>query len=257
MKIISIMNQKGGVAKTTSTRNIAEVLKNEGNKVLLIDLDPQANLTSSFNIDKKVNNKTIYKLFKLQTEKKEYQIEDYLVDVNGIFLIPNNIRMSKADLEFGGFTSREHILKKIMKNFTGEEFDYVLLDCPPALNLITYNALSVSNKVYIPLEAESFSLEGIADMLDTINEVKEDLNESLEIGGVFITKFKKNTNLHLTIEKNIEKYFKEKILKTRIRENIKVAESIAMKKSVVEYDKKSNGAKDYIALTKEIIKREE
>lgn len=257
MKILSIMNQKGGVAKTTSTRNIAEVMKNEGKKVLLVDLDPQSNLTSSYGINKNSNDNTIYKLFKMQTEKEEYNILDFFVEINGLKLIPNNIKMSKADLEFGGATSREHILKKIFKNLSGDEFDYVLLDCPPALNLITYNALSVSSKVYIPLEAESFSLDGVSDMIDTIEEVKEDLNENLEIGGVFITKFKKSTKLHSTIEDNIKKYFNEKILNTRIRYNIKVAEAVAMKKSIVEYDKSSNGAKDYNALTKEIISREE
>ncbi|MGM0508080.1 MAG: ParA family protein [Fusobacteriota bacterium] len=257
MKKIALINQKGGVAKTTSTKNIAEGLAKKGKKVLVVDLDPQGNLTSSYDINKRKLNNTIYKLFKLQAQRKDYDILEYIFNKGSVDLIPNNIKMSKFDLEFGGAMSREHLLRKIFKNFIGDEYDYVLLDCPPSLGLVTYNALTLVDKVYIPLAAESFSIDGIADMIDTVEEVTEDLNRDLEIGGVFITRYKKITKLHKTLKDNLNKYFSEKMMNTKIRENIKVGEAIAMKESVINYAPSSNGAKDYMKLTDEIIFREE
>lgn len=257
MKILAFLNQKGGVAKTTSVRNIAEYLISQKRKVLLIDLDPQSNLTASFGENKRTLQETIYQLFKHQVNRVDYSIHDFIVSFNGIDLIRNNLKFSKADLEFGNAMSREVILKKILRNLEPSEYDYILLDCPPALNLITYNALVACDKVYIPLEAESFSLEGVADMLDTVEEIRSDLNSSLSIGGVFITRFKTQTNLHKTIISSLKEYFPKELMSTYIRENVTVGESNAMKKSILEYAPNSNGAIDYRNLGREIIQREE
>jgi len=256
MRILAFLNQKGGVAKTTSVRNIAEFLKSQNKKVLLIDLDPQSNLTASFGENKRLIENTIYSLFKQQVDKSDYDIHDFIVTLQGIDIIRNNLKFSKADLEFGSAMSREVILKKILRNLLPTEYDYVLLDCPPALNLITYNALVACDKVYIPLEAESFSLEGVADMLDTVEEIKNDLNSSLVIGGVFITRFKTQTNLHKTIIASLKEYFPTELMNTYIRENVTVGEANAMKKSIIEYASNSNGAIDYRNLGRELIERE-
>ncbi|MCX5774065.1 MAG: ParA family protein [Fusobacteria bacterium] len=256
MRILAFLNQKGGVAKTTSVRNIAEFLKSQHKKILLIDLDPQSNLTASFGENKRTLQETIYQLFKLQVERVDYDIHKFIVNIQGIDIIRNNLKFSKADLEFGNAMSREVILKKILRNLLPSDYDYILLDCPPALNLITYNALVACDKVYIPLEAESFSLEGVADMLDTVEEIRSDLNGSLSIGGVFITRFKIQTNLHKTIIASLKEYFPTELMNTYVRENITVGEANAMKKSILEYSPNSNGAIDYRNLGREIIQRE-
>jgi len=194
MKIISILNQKGGVAKTTSTQNIAAGLNLLGKKVLAIDFDPQGNLTSGFGLDKRNLDYTIYDLLKTKAfGANKLNFSDVVVKTDFADILPTNIKMSKINLELGGVPGKESLLKEILKDVYG--YDYVLIDCPPSLDTLTFNALMASNEVYIPVQTEFYALEGLAQLLNTIQLIKESLNENLKIEGVLLTMYDSRTNL--------------------------------------------------------------
>ncbi len=256
MKAISILNQKGGVAKTTSAQNISYGLSKLGKKVLLIDLDPQGNLTSGVGIDKRALKYTVYDLMKDRAfGSQKINIEDVIVEIEGVHVLPTNIKMSKINLELAGIPGKENILKEILKEIYG--YDYVIIDCPPSLDNLTFNALIATQKVYIPVQTEFYALEGIVELLDTVDLINNRMNPDLEIGGVFATMVDFRIKLHNEVIGQLNDYFSDKMLKTCIRRNVKVTEASSHGINIFDYASRSNGAKDYKELCKEILKRED
>lgn len=256
MKIISILNQKGGVAKTTSAQNISYGLEKLGKKILLIDFDPQGNLTSGVGVDKRNLDYTVYDLMKDRAfGHQDINIEDVIINIEGVDILPTNIKMSKVNLELSGIPGKENILKEILKEIYG--YDYVIIDCPPSLDNLTFNALIASHKVYIPVQTEFYALEGIVELMDTVELITKRMNPELEIGGVFATMVDARMKLHTEVISQLKDFFTEEMFKTPIRRNVKVTEASSHGRNIFAYAPKSNGAKDYFALCKEILEREE
>lgn len=256
MRVLAVLNQKGGIGKTTSVRNIGRILSDKGKKVLLIDMDQQGNLTTSFGIDKKELQLTIHDLMKNAANKDfSLNVKDVIINLDNIDLVPSNIKLARADYNFGNVRGREYILKEILKDVEFD-YDYCLIDCPPNLGIITDNALTASNKVIVPMKAEKFALEGISDLLDTIEDIQKFYNKDLEISGVFLNQLKPRTNLHEVLTDEIREYFGDKLLKSSIRDSIKIAEASALNQAITEYAPKSTGANDFRALVDELMFRE-
>jgi chromosome partitioning protein len=244
MRIISITNHKGGVGKTTTTINLGAALKILGKKVLLIDIDPQAQTTNGLGI--KNFKKTIYHIL-----KGEAKPEEVIVNRNNIYVIPSNIDLAAAEVELINEYGREFLLKKAMKNI--KNFDFILIDCPPNLGLLTVNALTYAKEIFIPIQTHYFPLEGVGKLLNTIKLVKERLNPDVEITGVICTMVNKHRNLDREVKDGIYKFFKDKVFKTFIRENILLAEAPSFGKTIFEHAPRSYGAEDYLNLAKEIL----
>ncbi len=247
-KVITIANHKGGVGKTTSTASVGVALAIIGKRVLLIDLDAQQNL--SFTL--------------MQNEDPEVSVYDSLVKdtplpvVNvreNLDLVPASLELARAEIDMATKIAREGILKSLLEDKL-DSYDYVLIDCPPSLGIVTTNALVASEELYIPLTAEALPLKGLTMLDDVVREVKRRVNPALELEAVFFTRFN-NRNLNKEIVKTIEGRYGDKVLKTKIRENISLAEMPLSGQSIFEYDPKSNGAADYMALAKEILAKEE
>lgn len=249
--IISVANQKGGVAKTTSTLNIAAGLQKKGVKVLLIDLDPQASLTYGVGLQAHTLEKTIYDLL---VDEDKYTSEYIVPSPCGLDIIPANLNLSAADMTLAGYTAREYLLTDILKKIEG--YDLILIDTPPALSLLTINAFTASNKVYIPVQPDFMSLQGIGLLMQTIKKIQHRPNPNLEIGGVIITRFNAQLNITKESVNFVKEQFGDLLFKSYIRENSKLKEAPSNAISIFEYDKYSNGAKDYNALCDEIVKRE-
>ena len=250
MKIISFVNQKGGVGKTTSVLSIGAGLAKKGKKVLLIDIDPQASLTYSLGIDGESVENTIYDVLK-QTRK----IEESIINVSeNLNLIPSNIELSGADMELAGVAGREFLLKSAIKGLSN--YDYVLIDCPPNLAVLTLNALTASERVYVPIQTQYFAMKGLFLLLDTVRIVIERLNDKLEIGGIICTMFDGRNNLSKQVVETIRSHFSEIVFETKIRNNVALAEAPSFGKHIYDYKGSSVGAEDYSALCKEIIERE-
>jgi chromosome partitioning protein len=244
MRIISITNHKGGVGKTTTTINLGAALKILGKKVLMIDIDPQAQTTNGLGI--KNFKKTIYHIL-----KGEAKPEEVIINRNNIYVIPSNIDLAAAEVELINEYGREFLLKKAMKNI--KNFDFILIDCPPNLGLLTVNALTYAKEIFIPIQTHYFPLEGVGKLLNTIKLVKERLNPDVEITGVICTMVNKHRNLDREVKDGIYKFFKDKVFKTFIRENILLAEAPSFGKTIFEHAPRSNGAEDYLNLAKEIL----
>jgi chromosome partitioning protein len=244
--IISITNHKGGVGKTTSTINIGAGLSKQGKKILLVDLDPQASLSISLGIAEP--EQTIYGAI-----KGEYKIKPVAI-YEGLDLIPSTLDLSGAEVELSSETGREYILKEILEPFK-TKYDFILIDCPPSLGLLTVNSLTASNEIFIPLQAEYLALRGLTKLLEIVEKVKQRLNKGLEVGGVFITQYDSRKILNRNIVESIEEHFKEKVFKTKIRDNIALAEAPSQGSDIFRYNSKSYGAEDYLALSKEIIEK--
>lgn len=259
MKVISIVNQKGGVGKTTTTITVARGLAMAGKKVALIDFDPQGNSTRGFGIDKNSCDFTIYELLKKQVLKREYEsleFENVVISVSGVDLLPANIRMSKIERELGSYPGKDNFLKKVINKYMSG-YDYVLIDCPPALGMLTDNALTASNEVLIPVAADIYAIEGIIDLLDEIELIKDDTNPILDICGVVITITDARTQLHKETVEVLEKYFPGKLFNTFIRRSEDVKKAARDGLIILDYNKSSTAAEDYFALVDEIIKRGE
>ena len=255
MKIISIVNQKGGVGKTTSSIEIAIRLSLEGKKVGLIDLDPQGNSTRGLGIDKAEIKHSISDLLKKRAFKKGYEdinSSDVIINKFNIDIYPNNIKMAKTVDELGMAINKESILKHVIENYL-PVYDYLILDCPPQLGLIINNALIASDLVFIPVGADVYSIEGIVDLIDTIEVIKEDANQSLAIGGVFLTKVNARTKLFQEAFDSLKEIFNDKMMNSYIRTATKVEECIKEGIPVSIQAPTSNPGKDYKALTKEMI----
>jgi len=246
MKKIVIANHKGGVGKTTSSINISAGLAKKGKNVLIIDADPQSNLTESFGIFDPV--KDLYLSFSKGDPLPIINVK------KNLSIVPNSLNFSGIELEIAGRMPREIILKELMAGLD-KTFDYCIIDCPPSLGLITLNALVAADEVYIPMEAEFLAYRGIDSIVGIINLVKKHFNPGLMIKGVFFTKYNEQRVLTKEIKNQIKGYFGDNLMKTAIRVNVALAEAQSSGKDIYEYDPKSNGAKDYMSLVNEIIKR--
>jgi len=246
MKTIAILNHKGGTGKTTSAINIGAGLAKKGKRVLLVDIDPQANLTEGLGI--RDAGTSIYDSIRDSKKLPVIQVNESLD------LVPSSIDLLGAELEIVSKIGREKIITKLLKPLKGE-YDYIILDCPPALGLLTINAIVASDTVLLPLEAEYFAYKGIDRLMGVIEQVQEHLNEKLTIGGVFVTKCNSQRTLTQTIVDSITDFFGDKVFETKIRINVSLSEAQLQGQSVFEYAPESNGAKDYELLVDEIIRK--
>jgi len=250
IKAVSIFNQKGGVGKTTTNVNLCAALALKGKKVLSIDIDPQGNSTSGFGIDKNQLEYTIYDVL----------IEDY--DINKIILkteienleiIPANIQLAGAEIELTNTKYREKTLKEKI-NLIEKNYDFIIIDCPPSLGLLSLNALTASNSVLIPIQCEYYSLEGVGQLIDTVKLVRKNLNPKLEIEGVVLNMYDGRTNLSVQVVEEVKKYFKDKVYGTVIPRSVRLAEAPSFGQPIMLYDDKSKGSIAYIKLSEEFIK---
>lgn len=250
-RIIAFVNQKGGVAKTTSAVNIGAGLAIKDKRVLLIDLDPQGNLTASLGINVIDLDHTIYEVL-----KGDCTISQATVSVNHSYhVVPSDIRLSGAEIELGGQAGREMILKEALAPVVGR-YDYILIDCPPSLSLLTLNALTAAKEMFIPLQTEYLALHGMAQLIKTTEIVKSRLNPELEITGIIGTLYDRRKSLNRDVIKKIKAYFPDKLFKTHIRNNVAIAEAQGFGIDIFQYKPKSNGASDYESLVNEVIKQE-
>jgi chromosome partitioning protein len=245
MKIISISNHKGGVGKTTSCVNIGAALALKGKKVLLIDLDAQANLTQSLGIENEEDN--IYTAIRGKTNIKPVEVS------KNLFCVPSSLDLSGAEVELSSEAGREFILSELLKPLK-KQYDYILIDCPPSLALLTINAFTASDAVLIPLQAQFLALKGVVKLTDILERVKARLNKKLTLAGIFITQYDKRKVLNKEVAETIRQRYKGKVFKTEIRENIALAEAPTAKIDIFRYAPRSNGAADYKALTAEVVK---
>lgn len=247
-KIIAVVNQKGGVGKTTTTINVAAQLASSGKSVLLVDLDPQANATSGLGLDKH-QPVTMYELL---CEDQQYPAGILETNVAQLYVIPSNTNLAGAEIELVSREQREYALKTVLQS---AKYDYIIIDCPPSLGLLTVNALSAATLVLMPVQAEYYALEGLSQLLSTIQAVKHSTNPDLELLGVVLTMYDKRTSLSEQVREEVKKYFGENLFKTVIPRNVRLAEAPSYGKTIFEHDKWSKGARAYKALTKEILDR--
>lgn len=254
--IIALANQKGGVGKTTTTINIAVYLALAGKKVCVIDLDPQANLTSGlgYSSNRYDEKKSIGSIYNVLTGEKEATEIIFKTRINNLDLIPSGIELAGAEIELVNMVARETILREAVDKIR-LRYDFVLIDCPPSLGLLTINAMTAAQEVYVPVQTEYFALEGLGQLLNTIKLVKNKLNPGIKVGGVIMTMYDSRTNLSKQVGDELEKVFGDKVFKTKIPRNIRLSEAPSHGKSIFEYDEKSTGAESYKELTKEIINR--
>jgi|SRR5690625_1586824 len=248
-KIIAVTNQKGGVGKTTSTVNLGASLAQLDNKVLLIDIDPQGNTTSGVGINKGDVQACIYNVL-----VDEYEANDVTLptNVNNLFIIPATIQLAGAEIELVSTISREIKLQKALEK-AKKEYDYIIIDCPPSLGLLTINALTASDSVLIPVQCEYYALEGLSQLLNTIRIVQKQLNTNLMIEGVLLTMFDARTNLGIQVIEEVKMYFQEKVYQTIIPRNVRLGEAPSYGKPITIYDAKSKGAEVYLELAKEVM----
>lgn len=250
-RVISLTNNKGGVGKTTSTLNIGVGLANRGRRVLLIDLDPQASLTISLGLNSKdFLDKSIVQVLTKQRDVKEclFKIRE------NVYIIPSNKLLNDAEDLIKGKNFRESILKNALEPIR-DIFSYILIDCPPSLNVFTDNGLTASNEVFIPIEAEYLALQGTSQLVEKVNEIKEG-NPNLRITGVFLTKYDQRKNLNKQVKEVLENTFKGEVFNTNINTNVALAEAPSHQKDIFSYEPTSSGAKDYASLVEEIIRQE-
>ena len=245
-KVISISNHKGGVGKTTSAINIGAGLNKLKKKVLLIDLDPQANLSQSLGIIEP--EFTIYGAL-----RGDYELQPIEV-AKGLDLIPSTLDLSGAEVEMSGEAGREYILKELIDPIKNS-YDYVIIDSPPSLGLLTINSFTASDEIFIPLQAQYLALQGLTKLMEVVDKIKQRLNKGLSIGGVFITQYDSRKVLNRDVAETIQTHFKDKVFKTKIRDNIALAEAPSQGLDIFRYNSKSYGAEDYLKLSKELIKK--
>ena len=251
-RIISIANQKGGVGKTTTAVNVSAILAKRGKKVMLIDADPQGNASSGLGLEKETENSLYDVLI------NDVDLESTLQDTNikTLKVCPSNMNLAGAEVELVSQMSREQRLKEKL-DVIKDDYDFVIIDCPPSLGLITLNAFTASDSVLIPVQCEYFALEGLGQLLNTINLVKKHLNKSLEVEGAVLTMYDMRTNLSNQVVKEVKRYFEDKVYKTVIPRNIKLSEAPSYGMPITLYDPKSKGARAYEKLAREILKNEE
>ena len=252
-RIIAVANQKGGVGKSTTAINLSACLAEKGKKVLAIDMDPQGNTTSGFGVDKNGIENTLYELLLGEAETKDTIVKDV---VENLDLIPSNINLSGAEIELVGIDDKEFILKGITDKLR-RKYDYIILDCPPSLNMLTINALTAATSVLVPIQCEYYALEGLTQLLHTINLVKSRLNPDLEMEGVVFTMYDSRTNLSMQVVENVKENLNQNIYKTIIPRNVRLAEAPSYGQPINIYDPRSAGAESYRLLAEEVLNRED
>ena len=251
-KIISVANQKGGVGKTTTTVTLCAILAKKGKKVLLIDADPQGNATSGVGVTKEVEE-SIYDVLVGDTTVQE-TIQS--TNIRNLKVCPSNINLAGAEVELVSMMSREQRLKEKLDEIK-DKFDFILIDCPPSLGLITLNAFTASDSILIPVQCEYYALEGLGQLLNTVNLVKKHLNKSLEVEGALLTMYDARTNLSNQVVKEVKKYFEDKVYKTVIPRNVRLSEAPSYGMPITLFDARSKGAKSYEKFAKEFLKNNE
>ncbi len=252
MKVISVTNRKGGVGKTTTAMHIATAMAAIGKKVAVFDLDPQGNATTSLGLNKKDIPYSSYDVL-----TRGINISDVIQKtfVPSFFIVPAKPDLAAAEIELINAPHREFVLKSALKDLN-EKFDYILIDCPPSLNLLTINALVASDSVIVPLQCEFLALEGLTDLIKNIERVKRSLNPKLTVQGIVLTMFDRRNNLSFMVEKDVRSYFGDLVYQTVIPRSVRISEAPSHGKPIMIYDFKSVGAQSYINLAKEVLKRE-
>jgi chromosome partitioning protein len=246
--IIAVLNQKGGVGKTTTAINLAAYLAKAGQKVLVVDLDPQGNSTSGLGLDKQNLSATLYDVLFSQAD-----INSSIQKVSSnLYILPSNANLAGAEVELVALPSRESRLQQALSDQT---FDYILIDCPPSLGLLTINGLTAAEFVLIPVQAEYYALEGLSQLLSVIQQVRAALNPNLDILGVLITLYDSRNSLSEQVKKELESYFGAKLFETIVPRNVRLAEAPSFGRTIIEHDKWSKGARAYKALSREVQKR--
>ena len=252
-RIIAVANQKGGVGKTTTSINLAACLAEKGKKVLAVDMDPQGNLTSGLGVDKDSVEKSIYELIIGEVDIKEVINKEVLENLD---IIPTSIDLSAAEIELIGVDDKEYILRNAIDQVK-DQYDFVIIDCPPSLSMLTINAMTTADSVIVPIQCEYYALEGLSQLIHTVELVKDRLNSKLEIEGVVFTMYDARTNLSLQVVENVKDNLQQNIYKTIIPRNIRLAEAPSYGLPINKYDPKSTGAENYMRLADEVIEREE
>ena len=249
-KIIAITNQKGGVGKTTTSINLSSCLAAKGKNVLVIDIDPQGNTTSGYGIEKNELENTIYELI-----LGDCSIEDCIIKevIPNISVIPSNVNLAAAEIELIGIDKKEFILRNEV-DWVKDRYDYIIIDCPPSLSLLTVNAMTTADSVIVPIQCEYYALEGLSQLIHTVNLVKERLNPDLDMEGVVFTMYDSRTNLSAQVVENVKSHLDQKVYDTLIPRNIRLAEAPSYGKPINLYDPRSAGAESYMALAEEVIK---
>lgn len=252
-RIVAIANQKGGVGKTTTSINLSACLAEKGKKVLAIDLDPQGNMTSGLGVDKDEVDNTVYELILDECSIRE-SITETVVD--GLSIIPSNVHLAGAEIELLGINDKEYILKSSV-DYIKDDYDFIIIDCPPSLNMLTVNAMTTADTILVPIQCEYYALEGLSQLIHTINLVQERLNPNLQIEGVVFTMYDVRTNLSNQVVDTVKENLDANIYKTMIPRNIRLAEAPSYGIPINMYDSRSAGAESYRSLADEIISRKD
>ena len=249
-KVIVVANQKGGVGKTTTSINLSAYLAELKKKTLLIDCDPQGNASSGVGIDKEEVTASVYDIL-----VNNESIYDNIIETRykNLKIIPSNVDLAGAEIELVSMDKREFLLKEKIKEIK-EEFDYIIIDCPPSLGLLTLNAFAAADSVIIPIQCEYYALEGLGSLTKTVSTIKQSINPDIEIEGILLTMFDKRTNLSTVVYDEVKKYFPDKVYKTVIPRNVRLSEAPSYGEAIVSYDKFSKGAHAYKSLAKEVLK---
>ena len=250
-RVIAIANQKGGVGKTTTAINLSACLAEKGQKVLAVDMDPQGNMTSGLGLDKESVDKTVYDLIIGNADVDEVLQKDALENLD---ILPTSIDLSAAEIELIGVEEKEYIVRDAIKDIS-DNYDYIIIDCPPSLSMLTINAMTTADTVLVPIQCEYYALEGLSQLIHTVELVKERLNPQLEIEGVVFTMYDARTNLSLQVVENVKDNLQQTIYKTIIPRNIRLAEAPSYGMPISQYDSRSAGSESYMKLADEVMNK--